>query len=73
LFYLECDGLPYPVLLQGLEQVTLAIYWVTVKTYHGNDDVYLKDYNEGVPTQKCRPAKGISRRILHRNADQPKA
>jgi hypothetical protein len=62
LFYLECDGLPYPVLLQGLEQVTLAIYWVTVKTYHGNDDVYLKDYNEGV--------KDL---ILHRNADQPKA
>jgi hypothetical protein len=33
-----------------------------------NDDVYLKkDYNEGVtksnPTQKCRPAKGISKRV----------
>jgi hypothetical protein len=33
-----------------------------------DDDVYLKkDYNKGVtkynPTQKCRPAKGISKRV----------
>jgi hypothetical protein len=39
----------------------------SVYTFDDDDVYFKKDYNEGViksyPTQKCRPAKGISKRV----------